>query len=111
MRLTYKAISKLAVGLRDGAYDLETEFKPSVAYKISNNIENLLLANVPISKELKAEFDDHSVEDDVYFAYEEYTTSHFAEVDIQTFSTDELGDSVSLAMMELLRIMIEEPTE
>lgn len=111
MRLTYKTISKLAVGLRDNAYDLATEFKPSVAYKISTNIEKILLANTPISKELKAEFDDRPEEDDIYFDYEEYTTSHFAEVDIQTFAAADLGDSVSLKMMELLHIMIEESTE
>lgn len=111
MQLSYKTISKLSQNLEDKVYDLSSRFKPSVAYKISNNIECLLLASTSINKELKEEFDERSKEEDIYFAYEEYSASHYAEVDIQTFTSDELGDSVSIKMMELLRIMIEESPE
>lgn len=111
MQLSYKTISKIATGLRDNVYDLTTRFKPSVAYKISNNIEKLLDANIPVSRDLKEKFNDQSIKDDIYFEYEEYVTSHTVDIDMQTFRSDELGESVTLTMMELLRVMIEEPTE
>lgn len=111
MQLSYKTISNLSANLDDKVYDMSTRFKPSVAYKISCNINAIKLASAPVNKELKEEFDNRADGEDIYFAYEEYSVSHFAEVDIQTFSTNELGDAISLKMMELLYIMIEEPTE
>lgn len=111
MQLSYKTISSLAANLDDKVYDLTTRFKPSIAYKISNNIAAIEQASVPVIKELKEQFDDSPDGEDIYFAYEEYATSHSTEVDIMTFPAEELGESVTLTMMELLRIMIEEPTE
>lgn len=111
MQLSYKTISSLATNLDDKVYDMSTRFKPSVAFKISSNISEIEKASVPVNKELKEQFDDRPDGEDVYFEYEEYAASHSEEVDIMTFPAAELGESISLEMMELLRIMIEEPTE